>query len=345
MKTSEVPFIENIFIDASIFEDQNFFHGSKIRSLLHYSNLEFISLFMTTISKMELINRMKTRLESCKSDYNKLIKELNNHEQRILKNIDIYDQIQVPLITVDSSLQKLIYKLETNINANKIRIINTENLAAEDVFDRYYNNLPPFGSGKKKYEFPDAFIIMSLESWCKKNRKKMIVLSKDTDFHKYKSRFLISKDNITELLQSITVKYDSFQETHILPTIKQLLTKFHTELIQEIENQIQDKVILKTDYEKTGNFKIEKMEFLSEKVTSIRDTYAEVEIMIEVTSSMTVFPSTQDIDRAIFEDKISKHKLVQHILVPVDIEVYYTREQTVKIKWINTNEPLIIEYY
>lgn len=173
----------------------------------------------------------------------------------------------------------------------------------------------------------------------------MIVLSKDTDFHKFKSRYLISQDNISELLQTITLKYDSFHETHILPTIKQLLSKFHKELTQEIENQIQDRVILKTDYEKTGNFKIEKMNYLSEKVTSIRDTYAEVEIMVEVTSSMTVFPSTQDIDREIFDDKISKHKLVRHISVPVDIEVYYAREQTVKIKWINTNEPLVIEYY
>ena len=345
MKTNEVPFNENIFIDTSIFEDQNFFHGSKIRSLLHYSNIGFISLFMTTISKMELINRMRTRLENCKTDYNKLIKELNNHEQRILKNIDIYDQIHVPLITVDSGLQKLINKLETNISANKIKLIDTENLIAEEVFDRYYKNQPPFGPGKKKYEFPDAFIVLSLESWCKKNKKRMLFLTKDTDFHKFKSRHLIFYDNLTELLQSITVKYDSFQETHILPTIKQLLSKYNKELIQEIENQIQEKIILKTDYEKTGNFKIDKMELISDKVTAIRDKYAEVELMIKITSSMTVFPSAQDIDRSIFEDKISKHKIVKQNLVPVDIEVFYTEEQTIKIKWINSNDPVIIEYY
>ena len=60
---------------------------------------------------------------------------------------------------------------------------------------------------------------------------------------------------------------------------------------------------------------------------------------------MTVFPSTQDIDRSIFEDKISKHKIVKQNLVPVDIEVFYTGEQTIKIKWINTNDPVIIEFY
>ena len=60
-----------------------------------------------------------------------------------------------------------------------------------------------------------------------------------------------------------------FSKRPYLP-LSTILTKVHKELIQEIENQIQDNVILKTDYEKTGNFKIEKMIFLSERSFKFR---------------------------------------------------------------------------
>ena len=152
--------IDNIFIDASVFEEQNFFHGNNIRSLLYYSKIGIIKLYLTTISKMELIDRMKTRLENSKSDFNKVVRSLNNHEHRILKNIDIYNQVDLPLITVTTGLQQLIHKLETNIRANRINIIDSNIVITDKVFERYYQNLPPFGQGKKKYEFPDAFIIM-----------------------------------------------------------------------------------------------------------------------------------------------------------------------------------------
>jgi hypothetical protein len=345
MKNEKFPFFENVFLDTSVFEEQNFFHGSKIRSLFHYSNLRFINLFMTTISKMELVDRMRTRLIDCKSDYNKLAKTFNNQEQRILKNIDLFDYLKLPTITVENSLQQLIQKLDINIKANNIQIINSESVIAEDVFERYYKNLPPFGLGKKKHEFPDAFIILNLEAWCKVNKKKMIVLSKDMDFLKFKSRHLIFIDNIADLLQEITKQYDTFRETNVIPTVNQLLVTLRPELIEEIKEKIGDKIFLSTDYEKTSDFKMEKIDYYSHKITSIRNNYAEVELMIELKFSINVFPDPLDIERAVFEDKVSRHKLIKKILVPVDIEVYFRGLQTAKIKWINSNDPVMVDFY
>ena len=185
---------------------------------------------------------------------------------------------------------------------------------------------------------------MCLESWCKTNRKKMIILSKDNDFHKYKSRHLIFIDDISSILQELTIYFDSFQSTQVLPAIKQILSHYRSELLGIISKDITETVIIRTDYERTSNFKIEKIDIIEDRITSIRDNYADVQLIIQVIASMTVHPSPKDIDRAIFEDNISKHKITKSILIPVDIEIHFKNEKIAKIKWINSNDPVTIEF-
>lgn len=53
----------------------------------------------------------------------------------------------------------------------------------EDVFKKYFDRKKPFGYGQKKEEFPDAFIIQSIEEYCKKySLDKVIVLTCDKDY-------------------------------------------------------------------------------------------------------------------------------------------------------------------
>ena len=59
---------KNIFVDTNIIESNNFFHGTYFQSLLHYSRSGIINLYMTSVSKMELINRMKIRLIESKEE-------------------------------------------------------------------------------------------------------------------------------------------------------------------------------------------------------------------------------------------------------------------------------------
>ena len=58
--------------------------------------------------------------------------------------------------------------------------VNDVNLSA--ILDDYFNVQPPFGTGKKKAEFPDAFAAHALRAWCKANGQKMHVISGDGDW-------------------------------------------------------------------------------------------------------------------------------------------------------------------
>ena len=95
---------KHIFIDTNIIEGNNFFHGSHFQSLLYYSRIGIIKLFMTSISRMELINRMKKRLIEAKAEHNKLVKSLNKPKTRILKNFIQYNEIELSPIKIEETI-------------------------------------------------------------------------------------------------------------------------------------------------------------------------------------------------------------------------------------------------
>ena len=56
----------------------------------------------------------------------------------------------------------------------------------DELVDRYFSNSPPFEVKEaKKYEFPDAIALLTLESWALQADKKVLVVSKDDGWIKY----------------------------------------------------------------------------------------------------------------------------------------------------------------
>ena len=64
----------------------------------------------------------------------------------------------------------------------KAEIIDTAALPAGPVFEKYFATEPPFGTGNKKSEFPDAFAINGLVEWTNNNPEPLYVISGDKPF-------------------------------------------------------------------------------------------------------------------------------------------------------------------
>lgn len=129
---------KRIFIDTNVIERSNFFHGSDFHSLLYYSTKGVIKIYITTISKMELIDRMKKRLIEAKTEHNQLVKSLNKQGSRILKNLTKYSDLELSPLNITESLSELIRQLETNLITGKVTTIDTSNVNIEEVFELYY---------------------------------------------------------------------------------------------------------------------------------------------------------------------------------------------------------------
>lgn len=330
----------NIFLDTNIFEENNFFHSTNIQSLFYYSKIGVIDLYLTAISKMELINRIYKRLGEAKEEHNKLVKLINkSNKGMIFRNLQRYDQLESSQISVKNSLVELKGKLDRIIDNSQIKIISANEVVIEDVFRAFYNNESPFNSNEaKKYEFPDAFIIETIDAWCKSNKKKIIVVTKDGDFNGYRSTRILFKHSLVDLLERISTFYEVKQETQIIPRVKEELLKNRQVLLDYIQEKLDTKVILETGYENIAEYSLSKPSYHSEKIIGIRLDYVEVTYMVEVKYSFIVMPSSNDIDKILFEDSLKPKKIVNSIIIPCDIEVGLRKRNDVKIKWINSNE-------
>ena len=328
----------HIFLDTNIYEEHNFFHSTKIQSLFHYSKNGVITLHMTTISYLELLNRMKKRLNELKVEHNKLVNSLNSKNHWILKNLTKYENLKKTSLTVEESMVELKEKLDTIIKISKINIITAEDVNADDVFKLYYNNEAPFNEiENKKYEFPDAFIIKSIDAWCKKNKTKILFLTRDKDFIRYRSRSIIYADELTNLLVEITKLHDS-RNKQLIPFIASTLNQNELLLLENINEEIDSFVSLDVDYEKTSNLKRSKPKLRDYKIISIRSNYAEVIYNVEINYKFTIFPSSIDLERTVFEDNIKPVNIVKKLIIQCDLEVGLYKENEVKLKWINSNQ-------
>ena len=60
-----------------------------------------------------------------------------------------------------------------------------DEISARDLMRLYNNGAPPFSTGKKKSEFPDAIALLALEAWAKKNGKRILAASGDKDWQAF----------------------------------------------------------------------------------------------------------------------------------------------------------------
>lgn len=334
---------KNIFLDTNVFEENNFFHSSNIQSLFYYSRIGIIKLFMTSVSKMELLSRIKKHLIETKEDHNKLIRSLNKQKSRIIRNLDKYSNLELSPIKVEESLSELTKKLNTIIATAKINIISADSVNIEEVFSLFYDEKPPFSSNeKKRYEFPDAFIVKSIDTWCIANKKKMIFISKDNDFNDYKSKHLFFRNDLVEILESITNYFDSIQSNQIIPNINESLIRNRNLILNLIESELRPKILLEADYENTTPIQLSKPQYHSSKITSIRPDYAEVTYYVELTYKFSIFPSSIDLGRSIFEDNLNPKNISDKIVIPCDLEISLTRRNNINLKWVNSNQKIRI---
>ena len=99
-------------------------------------------------------------------------------------------------------------------------ILSASEASIPAVFDKYFGKRPPFGDGKNKSEFPDAFAIETLEAWCLRNDEKIYIVSGDKGFknHCDTSNRLFALKGLADFI-AIVVEHDEV----LVPNVQNLL--------------------------------------------------------------------------------------------------------------------------
>jgi predicted nucleic acid-binding protein len=222
-----------IFLDTSVFVKENFFAGNKLKAFINHSKDNNIKLITTTITLNECYANIEKYAEDSYNVIKKSIRELNN-KAKILKNVELIEPIYKfgSDVIIEDEIESLKNRFLNQMKNNFI-FIDIDNDSTGKIFLDYFERNPPFSEGKKKSEFPDAFVLNSLENWCKKFKKTTYIIADDKDFNSYKSDYLFPVKVYDKLLDSISHTYS---ESNILDKVDKYLEKYQSDFIEAIED-------------------------------------------------------------------------------------------------------------
>lgn len=144
---------QNIFLDTSTFEQNNFLVGKKLNSLLKHTNDNTITIFSSAIAIKELKERVRKKITKAKSE----IKKFRNTKPKsveIFRNTETYQIFnQVWGIKFAEEIEQINLKIDNLIENTPIHLIETNGIDIDEIFNKYFNNKAPFKEGDKNMNF------------------------------------------------------------------------------------------------------------------------------------------------------------------------------------------------
>ncbi len=199
-------FYKHVFVDTSIFFQYNFnYKSGLIGDVIDLARERKVNLIITDITVEEIKAKVRAEVEdSCSKVKGATAKA------RLLRTV-IGNDIMAFSKKLDSDKlqKKAMSQLEQALERGKVQRIDTSKVSIKSVFDQYFKQEPPFGKGKKKSEFPDAFVIAALDNWSRAKKKRISIVSIDGDMEaackkKSNMRFF---GKLSEFLESVNIYY------------------------------------------------------------------------------------------------------------------------------------------
>lgn len=214
-----------VALDTQVFDSYNFNYKSKVfQTLIELVQQEKIRLLLTSVTLYEIKAHITEGAELTSKAIDQAVNDLNKKRfkpqgdtkrVKISANSDLLYEfkksVQALAPNFDQINQELIGQLEDFLQETDFKIIEVDRVSVVEIFENYFSGSPPFGEGKKKYEFPDAFALLALQREAEDRNRIIYVVSGDSDWEKFCSSSddlsLIGK--LDELLETIIRETDS----------------------------------------------------------------------------------------------------------------------------------------
>ncbi|WP_307758055.1 PIN domain-containing protein [uncultured Mediterranea sp.] len=227
METTDV-----VFIDTSVFIAENYFNQkNRIMTLCDLAAKRRIHLVTTAITSREIEHHVITDMRQAFEKLHKDCKALRN-DPTIEAYLDSHSKSQIV------SFARKLYS--QYLRHSQTHVIGYEYCTdTQAIFEKYFGKEKPFGEGKKKDEFPDAFALQALENYCKKTGlKEILVLTCDNDLNQYKSQYLRPLNHMAYVHQKLSedTRFTSF-ETMLHDECQRLQEEIRTQVYEMLDNE------------------------------------------------------------------------------------------------------------
>lgn len=175
--------MRTIAIDSSIFIGDNLgFKSSKYEELKKLAIANKIKILVPDLVIREVKANIKSSIGEAQQAHQSFTKKA-----RILRNLpdrfpNLFDEF-----SHEEMHKELSGQFDSYLKESKTVILDSSSLCDQKIMDKYFNGEPPFKSGgttvlksdDKRFEFPDAIAIGSIEKWATENKTSVEVVSAD----------------------------------------------------------------------------------------------------------------------------------------------------------------------
>ena len=330
---------KNVFIDTSIFVSENFaVDSTKFHTLMSLAQINHLKLLLTDITLQEIA-----------SNKDEFISQAEQSLGRFKKNAKILSNLpDHPVAAIFKPFDRKEISKEIQDKLDKfLKDAKTETISAlsEDpkiIFDKYFKGAPPFGKGKKKSEFPDAFVMTALEKWCAENNQSMYVLSTDTDMEAACSNSS-SLFYLPRLVDFLKLALSAFQS--LVEFAQNIFENNKYEVINKISRKLEGWWVWLEDQEGDGTiFSVDDVTLHEESTISISENGAIIELYATVSFEANI--TYDDLDTATYdsEDKVLipwrkiDRDVHREIELPIEVSFSFSKDDE---DYFNIKEILI----
>lgn len=276
----------NVFLDTSVLMNENYgLKSTAFKSLISLCRMGKVCLKLTDVTLRELEAHVEKGLAAANEAL-----ETKTRDTKILRNFDGsgFEALFRPL-DEDRLRTELMSLLQAEFKSANAEVISAAKISALSVFEKYFHKQPPFGSSKKKAEFPDAFVLAAIDDWCGQKKQKLYVVSSDGDMH------LACSDNgplfhlksIGEFVDLVLRNEDD--ETEFLA---QFFVDNPKRIIEAVRAEFEDHTIYLRDEDGSGEASVSDVSLGSAAVVMMAE--GEVGLELDVTISFSANVSYAD---------------------------------------------------
>ena len=275
---------DTVFIDTSVFIAENYFApGNRIHTLRRLAEEGKINLVMSEITIQEVRKHIISQVRDSWKQFDKVCK--------VFRNCEDIDKWRKSTNDKKES-EHYLSRLDDFLKTPNLKILDYSYCSdTAEVFTAYFERKKPFGEGKKKDEFPDAFVLIALEKYAAETKQNVIVLTEDSDMAGYESKTLSCQDCGEYVSQKL-------KEGVALQALDEKLKEERDNLEKEIQKQAADYLddfriylsclrLMDVEYHNVENVEVH-LDVNNYEVLGITDEYIELELHPEVVFTVNV---------------------------------------------------------
>lgn len=329
-----------IFLDTEVFVNANFdYQNSSFKKLVDLVDNRELVLYLTTVTYQEILSNIEKEVNNSDASLKTLHKEFRK-KARIFHNHQNLKSLFSLNYNKDEIFQELKNQFLYYLKITEAQIISVDKVSPKNIFDKYFNNKPPFKEGKKKSEFPDAFAIAALEKEAMDNDFKVYVISQDNDWQMAckGNNNLICLENVEKFIEQQIIIATKYKDINLY---YEFLDNNFDQFKQKISDNFEElEFSLGGGYDSADwgseeiEVTVESIKLEDKTLVEIDDEKMTFELNVEVGflanvnyDSLEVAVFDREDDRY-YNVQREKEEVHQNIIIPIEVYISYRRNMS-----------------